>query len=77
MRKSNLVTISLPATINKQARAVAKRRGMTHSELFRDALRRYLEELSLEEAIKEADLELASGKAKVLPVGGLVKLMRR
>ena len=77
MRSTNLVTISLPPSIDKEAQKAAKKQGMTRSELFRSALRRYLEELRAEEAIRLADREFRSGKAKVLSQGGLASLMRK
>ena len=77
MRTSSLVTISLPPAMVSKAEKVARTRHMTRSELMRDALRHYLEELHLDEVIRVADEELRSGKVKVLPPGGLVALMQK
>lgn len=40
-RSSRTTTISLPPGLYKEAVSLAKAKGMTRSELFRDALRRY------------------------------------
>mgnify|MGYP001561428245 CR=1 FL=1 len=77
MRKTNLVTISLPPSMALEARKVARKQGMTRSELLRSALRRYIEEMRLDEAVRIADEELASGKAKILPKGGLAALLKK
>lgn len=77
MRKSSLITISLPPSMMSEAEKVAKKQGMTRSELLRSALRRYMEEMRMEEAIRIADEELATGKAKILPRGGLAALLKK
>ncbi len=43
-RTSYTTTISLPPKLFKAALATAKAKGMTNSELFREAFRRYLRE---------------------------------
>lgn len=40
-RLSKTTTISLPPSMYREALDLARARGMTRSELFRDALRRY------------------------------------
>ncbi|MBI4054457.1 MAG: ribbon-helix-helix protein, CopG family [Candidatus Doudnabacteria bacterium] len=77
MRKTNLVTISLPGALQAESEKLAKKQHMTRSELLRTALRRYIEEIELEEALRVAETELKAGKLKLLPRGGLVKLMSR
>lgn len=77
MRTTSLVTISLPPSMAAESEKVARKQHMTRSELLRIALRRYLEETQLEEAIRVADAELRLGKLKVLPRGGLVSLMKK
>lgn len=42
MRSTKNVSITVPPTLLKEAEAVAKREGRTKSELFREALRRYV-----------------------------------
>ena len=44
---------------------------------MRAAIRRFIEELDTDEAIKIADEELAAGQLKLLPKGGLAKLMSK
>lgn len=75
MRTTAVVTISLPPTMLKASERAAKRQQMTRSEFLRMAVRRYLEEISLAEAVGVADQELRLGQAKVLPRGGLKALM--
>lgn len=77
MRTSSLITISLPPLLATESLKAAKKQHMTRSELWRAALRHYLEELRLEQAIRLAETELATGKARVLPRGGLATLMRK
>lgn len=74
MRKTNLVTISLPPSMMSEAEKVAKKQHMTRSELMRTALRRYIEEMQLEEGINTFEKERWEGKLKVLK-GSLVDLM--
>lgn len=77
MRTSSLITISLPPALVNQTEKVAKRRHMTRSELLRTALRHYLEEVQLEEAIQSATDDLVHGRTKILPRGGLAQLLRQ
>ena len=87
MRTTSLVTISLPPAMIKESDKTAKTRQMTRSEFMRAALREYLErhdakriaweEKDTDEAIKAFEREQKLGKLKVLPVGGLAKLMRK
>ncbi|MBI2461592.1 MAG: ribbon-helix-helix protein, CopG family [Candidatus Rokubacteria bacterium] len=48
MRTSKILSFSLPPNLLREAERVAKREGRTKSELFREALRRYL----LEERVR-------------------------
>ncbi len=77
MRTTSLVTISLPPEILTESERAAKRQHMTRSEFLRAALRRYLEEAKLEEALAIAEKELVLGQAKKLTRGGLAKMMRK
>lgn len=72
-----MVTISLPPEMVTESEKIAKRKHMTRSELLRLALRRYMEEVMAEEAIRIADQELRTGKLKVLPKGGLAAFMKK
>ena len=65
----------MPPSMASQAEKVAKKQGMTRSELLRYALRRYIEELQAGEAIRVAEEEYRSGKAKVLSPKGLARLL--
>lgn len=44
MRTSKIVSLSLPPELLRDAERVARKEGRTKSELFREALRRYIEE---------------------------------
>lgn len=44
MRTSKILSLSLPPTLLREAERLAKKEGRTRSELFREALRRYLQE---------------------------------
>ena len=59
MRSRRLVTISLPPPLLKEAEKVAKEEHRNMSELFREALRFYIETRELRrEAAKDALFEL-------------------
>ncbi len=58
MRQSKIITISVPPKLYQQAMKTAKARGMTRSELFREALRRY------ELEVHEWQALLAYGRGK-------------
>ena len=75
MRTSTLLTISLPPALASQAEKAARTQHMTRSELFRDALRNYIEELMAEEAIHVFEKERRDGKLKTLSSGSLADLM--
>lgn len=47
MRTSEVISITLPPKLLREAERLAKKEGRTRSELFREALRRYLAEQSL------------------------------
>lgn len=74
MRTSSLITFSIPPVMVTQAEKVARRQHMTRSELIRSALRRYLEDLSAEEAVRTYKKERREGKLKELK-GSLRSLM--
>lgn len=44
MRTSKTLSLSLPPELAREAGRIAKREGRTRSELFREALRRYIQE---------------------------------
>jgi len=44
MRTSKVLSLSLPPTMLQEAERLAKKEGRTKSELFREALRRYIQE---------------------------------
>ncbi len=77
MRNSKLITISVPPAMEAKLNQVSRKKNMTRSELFRAAFRHYLDETYLDEILREAEEEFRSGKAKILPRGGLVSLMKK
>lgn len=48
-RLSKVLSVSLPPTLVREAEKVAQLEGRTRSELFREALRRYLQERQWQE----------------------------
>jgi CopG family transcriptional regulator/antitoxin EndoAI len=44
MRTTKIISLSLPPELLGEAERVAKKEGRTKSELFREALRRYMQE---------------------------------
>jgi CopG family transcriptional regulator / antitoxin EndoAI len=44
MRTTRILSLSLPPDLLREAERVAKQEGRTKSELFREALRRYVDE---------------------------------
>ena len=44
MRTTKTLSLSLPLELARQAERIAKREGRTKSELFREAIRRYIQE---------------------------------
>lgn len=43
-RTTKTITLSLPPELEEQVRGLMRKEGRTRSELFREALRRYVEE---------------------------------
>ena len=75
MRKTAIITTSLPHSMVKKVNKAAKKQHMTRSELLRQALRQYFEWQDVDEAIRIAEEEKAAGKLKTLQEGGLATLM--
>ncbi len=77
MRTSTIMSVSLPPAMVKDCERVAKQSHMTRSELFRSALRRYLEETKLEEALHAVAKARKNGTMRVLKPGGLARLLKQ
>ena len=61
MRPSRTVTISLPPELARRAERAARTEGRTRSELFREALRQYLDRRDRWERIFAAGEQAAAG----------------
>ena len=66
--------MSLPPAMAKLSNQMAEKKQMTRSEFMRTALRRYIEELQTEDALRIYKHEKNSGKLKELK-GSLTDLM--
>lgn len=75
MRTSTIVTVSLPPAMLVVTKKIARKQHMTQSELFRTALRVYVEEQEAQEAIRIFEHERRAGTLKELK-GSLTDLMR-
>ncbi len=74
MRTTKVLSLSLPPELLREAERIAKKEGRTKSELFREALRRYIQEQEWRElqrygarqaqklGIKETDVERLIGE---------------
>jgi CopG family transcriptional regulator/antitoxin EndoAI len=74
LRTTKILSLSFPPKLLSAAERLAKREGRTRSELFREALRRYMEEQKWRElqrygarraqrlGVTEADVERAIGE---------------
>ncbi len=74
MRTTALISLSLPPSLVKESEKIAKSKHMTRSELFRTALRHYLEEQQALVAISLYEKERDTKKLKTLK-GSLASLM--
>ncbi len=75
MRTSSIVTISLPIAMIRKTAQIAKKQSMTRSELFRQAIREYVEVQDMKHAEDVFEKELAAGTLKELTPGMLSRLM--
>ena len=75
MRTSTIVTVSLPPAMVVVTKKIARKKHMTQSELFRTALRVYIEEQKAHEAIHVFERERRTGRLKELK-GSLSDLVR-
>lgn len=76
MRETAIVTISLPNTLVKKTAQMAKKQSMTRSELFRQAIREYLEFQELKRAEEIYEKERAAGALKELTPRTLARLLQ-
>jgi len=64
MRTTKVISLSLPPELLREAERIARKEGRTRSELFREALRRYILERRWEELKR-----YGAGKARKLGIG--------
>lgn len=88
MRKTSLVTISLPPAMVKESTKLANTYHMTRSEFVRAALRGFIDEQKKQakktaweekqalKAIAIAEKEEKTGKLTLRPKGGLAELLK-
>ena len=76
-----LITISLPPPLLKKAEAVAEEENRTKSELFREALRFYVETRDVRKAVARDRVSALIGKAqarsRTTPAREIRKLIRQ
>ena len=56
-RATKTVTLSLPPEMDKKINVLLRKEGRTRSELFREALRRYMEEQEWKEITKHGRIK--------------------
>lgn len=74
-RTTNVISISLPPPLNREAGIFAEKKHMTKSEFLRLTLRYYIEEQEALEGIRVARKETQEGRLKTLR-GPISRLMR-
>lgn len=60
-RVTKTVTLSLPPEMDKKINVLLKKEGRTRSELFREALRRYMEEQEWKEITRYGRMKAKKG----------------
>lgn len=76
-RTSKILTLSLPPEMAKQVDEITKEEGRTRSELFREALRRYIEERKWATLYKYGELKAREKGTTEEDVENLVDARRR
>lgn len=74
-RTTNVISISLPPELSRQAEKMAKKYNMTRSELLRDALRQYAEMGQVDKMLHEYESDKRNGHLKKLH-GSIADLMK-
>jgi metal-responsive CopG/Arc/MetJ family transcriptional regulator len=77
MRTSKILSLSLPPTLLREAERVAKKEGRTKSELFREVLRRHLQERWWAELRHYGALQASTLGLKGTDVESLIKEHRK
>ncbi len=77
MRTTKNVSITVPPVLLKEAEKVAKREGRTQSELFREALRRYVAQSQFKELQRHGMARSKELGLKASDVPRLVQAYRR
>jgi len=77
MRTTKILSLSLPPELLQQAEDMAKKEGRTKSELFREALRRYIQEVEWRELQKYGNRQAQELKLKEEDVERLIDEYRQ
>jgi CopG family transcriptional regulator / antitoxin EndoAI len=77
MRQTKILSLSLPPELLREAEKISKKEGRTKSELFREALRRYIKEKEWQELQRYGQRQTARLDIEESDVHDLVKAYRK
>lgn len=77
MRTTKILSLSLPPELLREAERVAKKEGRTKSELFREALRRYIQERRWAELRRYGAQRVRQLGMKETEVEGVIEAYRK
>lgn len=77
MRTTKILSLSLPPKLLQEAKRLAKKEGRTKSELFREALRRYIQEQRWAELRRYGAQQVRKLGIKETEVGRVIEAYRK
>jgi len=77
MRQTKILSLSLPPELLREAEKISKKEGRTKSELFREALRRYIQEKEWQELQRYGKRQAAKLGIEESEVPDIVKTYRK
>ena len=77
MRETKIISVSLPPELLREAEKISKKEGRTKSELFREALRRYIQEKEWQELQRYGRRQTAKLRLEESDVPRLIKAYRK
>lgn len=77
MRTTKILSLSLPPELLREAERIARKEGRTKSELFREAVRRYIQEQKLRELHRYGARQARRLGLRESDVEGLVEADRK